>query len=206
MRVAMIWILAGIWGLAACGTPATLPPGTDTPESTQADVIPPPIVPIPPSPTRQPTALPTEAAGMGKDISPVDTPSPESAGSSPQTKSDGRQAVFPNTIIVYRREDRSLNNRRQWTIYRTGRIVADDGTEWQAGAGEVGRLFDMVESPDVWNLADGYSALPDCPDCIVHIVTVYRQGEVKKLIFSQGAPPLPGDLSRIVDEIKRLIK
>jgi hypothetical protein len=119
------------------------------------------------------------------------------------TATEGRVAVFPNTIIVYQREGGFAGRSEKWTFYPTGRIVAGDGTEWQVPAEQVKPLFDLAESPDFWNLNDSYPANA-CADCYVHTLTVYQKGETKTVTFVEDGD-LPATLQQTLDEINKLI-
>lgn len=165
--------------LAACASAA--PPSSAPPTSTVK--APPPTVP-PTTPT-----------------API--VSPEPSGVSP-TATDGRAAVFPNTIIVYQRQVGPTGDSKQWTFYHTGRIVAGDGTEWLTSADQVKLLFSLAEAPAYWNLTDSYPAAGTCADCIVHILTVYQGGKIKKTTITQGAI-LPADLQQMLNEVDTLI-
>jgi hypothetical protein len=152
------------------------------------------------SPASTPPASPLTTPA----VSPVTTPtaSPEPAAVSP-TATDGRTAVFPNTIIVYQREGGIAGLSNEWTFYHTGRIVTGAGAEWQVPADQVEPLFDLAESSDFWNLNDNYSTAT-CADCYVHTLTVYQNGEVKTVTFDEGAD-LPDTLQQMLDEINKLI-
>jgi len=120
------------------------------------------------------------------------------------TATEGRAAVFPNTIIVYQREGGFVGESKKWTFYHTGRIVAGDGTEWQVSADQVKPLFDLVESPGFGNLNDKYSAAGACADCYVHTLTVYQNGEIKTVTFVEDGD-LPATLQQMLDAINPLI-
>ena len=115
-----------------------------------------------------------------------------------------RSAVFPNTIIVYQRQDGTANTLQQWTFYHTGRILAVDGTEWQSPAERIKPLFSLVEALDYWGLKDTYAPTDACSGCQAHIITVYREGKIKKVVVTQGVE-LPSNLQRALDEIGSLI-
>ena len=128
--------------------------------------------------------------------------SPESAVATPTT--DGRAAVFPDTIIVYQREGGIAGKSEKWTFYHTGRVVTGDGTEWQVPADQVKPLFDLAESPDYWKLKDDYPAEGTCADCYQHSLTVFQKGETKTVTFVEGAG-LPTNLQQMLSEINQLI-
>lgn len=137
--------------------------------------------------------------------SPIETP-PSGGEATLILEPDDRRAVFPNTIIVYQREGGLFpGSPQQWTIYHTGRIVAADGTEWQVPATEVRLLFDSVEASDFWGLEDNYAPAGECLDCLVHTLTVYREGEIKEITIVQGLLDLPESLGQVLDEIYSLI-
>ncbi len=176
-RYSLLMVL--VIALAACA-------GAASPSST------PPTSPVnaPPSTTSSTTAtsplVPLEPAG----VTPVTT--------------DGRAAVFPNTIIVYQREGGIAGKSEKWTIYQTGRIVTGDGTEWQVPADQVKPLFDLVESPDFGKLKDSYPAAGACDDCYTHTLTVYHEGERQTVTFVEGSD-LPVDLQQLLGELNRSV-
>jgi hypothetical protein len=152
------------------------------------------------SPSSTPPASPLATPAVSPVTTPIAPPEPSAVAS---TTTDGRAAVFSNTIIVYQREGGIAGLSNKWTFYHTGRIVAGDGTEWQVPAEQVKPLFDLAESPDFWNLNDYYSA-GVCADCYVHTLTVYQNGEVKTVTFVEGAD-LPDTLQQMLNEINKLI-
>jgi hypothetical protein len=111
----------------------------------------------------------------------------------------GRIAEFPNTIVVYQRDS------GKWTIYLTGRIVGGDGSEWMVPAEGVKPLFDAVEANAFWELEGVYGAAEECPDCTVHGLTVYREGQIKEVAVTEGAVELPPILDQTLEALKRLI-
>ncbi len=171
--------------LVAC-SPAAIPQET-LPASQQATGI--------PSPIDQPT----------ESSSPIATPPPESSVSDGDAEPGGRQAVFPNTIIVYQWTGRSPGSPEKWTIYHTGRIVAGDGTEWQVTTRQVKELFDSVEAADFWELDDAYTPAEECADCPVETLTVFLDGEIKEIVVTEGALDLPELLNRALDGIDKLV-
>lgn len=198
--------------LVACGP-------TATPEAVQVEL------PASPSPTNRVATLreratdDTGSAGsatdditsreMATDDGETDTGRPAAeasptsgfVGTPSATDPGGRQAVFPNTIVVYRREGRFPNSPQKWTIYHTGRIVAGDGSELQASEQEVGRLFEILESSDFWNLADEYAPDGECVDCTVHTLTVYYRGEIKEIRVIRETPGLPEKLELVLGQV-----
>jgi hypothetical protein len=134
----------------------------------------------------------------------VTTPvSPLSPAPTPAASAEpGRLAAFPNTIIVYQQKG---DTTRQWTIYRTGRILADDGTERMVPAAQVTPLFELVERLDFWQLGSAYTAGDECPTCPLEVLTVYRGGEVKEITAVGEHAGLPAVLQQALDEISRLV-
>jgi hypothetical protein len=181
--------------LVACAAPAS-------PEATDSPV---------PSPFISPLAAGQEDAGLTiqgtGETSPIATPSPEvrPTEGAADAETGGREAVFPNTIIVYQREGVEPADTGKWTIYRTGRIVTGDGTEWQAPEALVAPLFEFVESPGAWEEAASCPAgTAECPECAgnaVHNLTVYGQGEVRQLALTEGCLDLTGPLRSALDAV-----
>lgn len=155
-----------------------------------------------PSPTSQPTALPTQEAATGSTGTVINTPAPQPADAATVAAPGGRSAVFPKTIVVYQREGGSASGLQQWTFYQTGRILAVDGTERQIPAERAQLLFSLAEAPDYWELKDAYAPTGECSGCLAHTITVYREGKIKKITVTQGAD-LPENLIRLLGEIQR---
>jgi hypothetical protein len=123
---------------------------------------------------------------------------------SPEARTGGRRADFPNTIIVYQRKDPSRDGQQKWTIYFTGRIVAGDGTEWQVPAAQVKELFSLVESPEFWEMSDSYGAADVCRDCTVETITVFRGESIKEVTIVDSSFSLPEELRQVLDELHRV--
>ena len=171
--------------LVAC-SPAAIPQET-LPASQQATGI--------PSPIDQPT----------ESSSPIATPASEASATDGDAEPGGREAVFPNTIIVYQLQGRPVGDWDKWTFYHTGRIVAGDGTEWQVTAEQVKELFDSVEAADFWELDDAYTPAEECPDCPVRTLIVFYDGEIKEIAVTEGALDLPELLNRALDQMDKLV-
>jgi hypothetical protein len=178
MKTLRFLILILVTMLVACGSAAAPEePGVASPE--------------PPTPTVQPP--------QATETTPP-TPSPEPAVPGDESaETGGRQAVFPNTIVVYQRDS------QKWTIYVTGRVVDGDGNEWMVPAEQVQPLFDSVEADSFWELEEAYGEAGDCPNCPVQKLTVYRGGEIKEITVSQELATLPKALGMALTTIDRAI-
>ena len=156
----------------------------------------PPISPLRPqavSPIATPIATPTA------------TPTATTEAALPAaTPSDGRAAVYPNTIIVYQREGGFAGTSDKWTIYPTGRIVAADGAAWQVPAEQVEPLFASVQSSAFASLATAKPATKPCADCYTHTVTVFGPGAPQTVTFTDGTH-LPAPLPQILAEVNRFV-
>jgi hypothetical protein len=165
--------------------------------------------------TEKSTALAVEDEATGEDAEsayPGVTANEQETGAAnpypePETLAtdDGRVAEFPNTIVVYRREGRFPDSPQKWTFYHTGRLVDEDGNEWQLPAETVKPLFDFVESPDFSALDRSYTASGECLDCLQHVLTVYREGEVHEITFTEGVSDAPEELTWLLDEMETLV-
>lgn len=144
----------------------------------------------------------TDNEGMAEAVNPY--PEPEVL-SGETDADDGRVAEFPNTIIVYRREGRLPDSPQEWTFYHTGRVVNEDGSEWQLPAETVNPLFDFVESPDFSSLDKRYAPSGECADCLQHVLTVYREGEVYEITITEGASDAPEKLNWMLGEMETLV-
>ncbi len=144
---------------------------------------------------------PVQTAQPTLPISPITTASSEAMDVDSGSESDGRQAVFPNTIIVYQKEEN--DSQQQWTIYHTGRIVDGNGTEQQAQS-EVKPLFDLVESSDFWELDNTYGPDDECLDCLKQVVTIYYKGDIKEITVIDPSTEIPQQLKDVLDRLDRL--
>ncbi len=149
-----------------------------------------------PSPIATPAYSPSATPATGGETG-------NSAPTVPATP-DGRVAVFPNTIIVYQRQGGIAGLSQQWTFYPTGRVVAGDGTEWQLSPEQVKPLFSLAEDAAFQQLEDSYPAAATCADCITHTLTVYQDGQVKKVTFTDSAS-IPAYLQQMLNELDQLI-
>lgn len=199
---AVRWLLLVFVGLlVACGGPVALP---------QATNVEPGALPSPTGP-----ALASATAEEGPDDGDAwpASPSPEPAATAAATdtvtaaatQTGGREAVFPNTIIVYQREGRFPDSPQKWTFYRGGRIVAGDGSEWQVPVESVAPLFEAVEAPAFQNLAGKYAPAGECLDCPVHTLTVYYQGKIKEVTVVRETPDVPEALRLVLDTIDSVL-
>jgi hypothetical protein len=85
---------------------------------------------------------------------------------------------------------------------------ADRRRRWKRVAGAealVAPLFELVESPGASEAAAGCPAgTAECPECAgnaVHTLTVYGQGEVRQLAFTEECLDLAGPLRSALDAV-----
>jgi len=191
--------------LTACGPAGSTPP-TEQPVVQQPTVAPTELQAQTEAEEDTPADSATKAAESPLATPAADSPLPTPIPAGEETTLDGRRAAFPGTIVVYQRGD------EQWTIYRTGYVISGDGTEWQVPASQVEELFDLVESPDFWQLRAHFvppQECPDCdkcPDCPAQKLTVYHEGEIKEVTVDYGAEDLPDRLRQSLDKIHTILR
>ena len=143
---------------------------------------------------------------LDKDCAEITAKAVLPVGATPETgEGDGRKAAFPNTIVVYSEAGLNGEDFQQWTIYHTGRILASDGEETQAGSTRVDFLFETVEATGFWALAESYGPLGGCPDYVVRTLTVYREGQIKQITVIGDPDGLPALLAHALSELKLLL-
>lgn len=117
---------------------------------------------------------------------------------------EGREAVFPNPLIVYTKEGRFPGSPVKWTIYPTGRVVDGSGQEWQLPEAEVQAIFAAADLRQINKLQQSYGAA-DCADCTVHTITVYGSEEPQKIVYTQAEGSWPADLEPLLGAIDALV-
>ncbi len=185
--------------LAGCGPIASPQAESDEAADPIATAL---VATIPPLSTVTVPSTPTDMIESTQN-SPLATPTVMNMADN-GTDSGGRQATFPNTIIVYQREGRFPDSPQKWTIYHTGRIVAGDGTEWQIPESEVEPLFALVEDQNLRTLDDNYAPDGECLDCLIQTVTIYAEGEVKEIVITNKPAHTPQNLNTILAELDKL--
>lgn len=79
--------------------------------------------------TASPSALQTPQTGVLSPSLLPTLPAEQPPYPEPPGQTGGRVANFPQPILVYRHEGRAPGSPCQWTIYLTGLIIADDGSQ-----------------------------------------------------------------------------
>jgi hypothetical protein len=121
-----------------------------------------------------------------------------------QTDSNDQSVDFSETRIVYRMEGGNLKSPVGFSIDPSGRVVSEDGMEWNIPPTDTKFMFDFVESQEFWNLEDIYGMREDCADCLMVYLKVYHQGDVKELRISSEASTLPTRLEYLLDQLSQL--
>jgi hypothetical protein len=132
--------------------------------------------------------------------------SPLASPAATSTVAPDRTPASPDTFIVYQREGGFAGTSDKWTIYPSGRVVSDDGPEWQVPVEQVAPLLTLVESPGFKELNAKYVPLGVCNDCFTYTLTVYGQGDPQTVTFVDGADwpePLQQASSAINEVIAR---
>gem|GEM_PF-3084542 len=119
----------------------------------------------------------------------------------PPGQPGGRVADFPNPILVYRHEGRSP---QQWTIYPTGLIVADDGSQRQVPPEEVAPLFDYFTSAAFWELDTLYVPTPERPGESLRRVIVYYQGGIREVALPEESGAAEKPLQPLLERLEQL--
>lgn len=184
MKIASLIVLVLVT-LVACG-PAAAPEETSV---APAEAPAPTALPSSEMVSPAPTATSPAVMSPLSPLSPLPKP----------TETGGRQAEFPNTIVVYRLDS------QEWTIYATGRIVGGEGMAWTVPVESVTPVFDAVEAEAFWDLEEVYGSAEGCPACPVQTLTVYRGGEVKAVTVRQEPETLPKPLATALEAIEGVI-
>ena len=128
------------------------------------------------------------------------------AGPTPtQGDAGGREATFPETILVYEREGRFPGSPAKWTFYQSGRVVTGDGAELSFPAETVSPLFELVASEAFAGVAGRYAPEGTCEDCTLHTLTVFGEGEPREVVVTEGATAVPAVLQELLSGLEVLI-
>ena len=175
-----------------------------------------PAIATQPAMTASQAGVPTETAIPRTPTLPVQTgqanppagyPAPSSGTDNPATQVEpgGREAVFPQTILVYVQEGNYPAGPIQWTFYPTGYVLASSGETWMLEPSQVAPLFSLVESAAFWSLADQYGSPEACQDCLVHTVNVFMDSQVKVIQVYPSGSELPLELQSALDLLAAIL-
>ena len=132
----------------------------------------------------------------------LSTASPEETPST--TNPGGRQAIFPQTILVFVKEGKFPGSPLQWTVYPTGRVLASSGQEWMLDRDQVAPIFDQISTPAFISLGLQYGSPETCRDCTAYTLYIYGPGEVQKIqVYSDGSQ-LPAELQVVLERLEIL--
>lgn len=143
------------------------------------------------------------------------TTSPDEAAPSPTAEANGaegsstgeggREAQFPNPIIVYERTGGLAGEMNKWTIHETGLIEDREGSRVELAAELVRPIFELVESEAFQQLEPSYGVESRCADCYTHTITVYGDDDPQQVIVVEGAVELPAALDDALAAINKVV-
>jgi hypothetical protein len=194
--------------LVACG-PATLPKTIEAESRTSLSPTVQPTVPPAEKPVMDmqssPIATPTKDQVEVAQNSPITTPSPASSANEEPGRETDKANVPNDVVIIFHRGGGFAGVNEQWTIYRDGRITANDGREWQITADQVEQLLIDIEALGFFELNDTYMPLDTCCDRFTYEVTVHKDNKANTVTTIDAAPNVPPELQQIITEINRVL-
>jgi hypothetical protein len=120
------------------------------------------------------------------------------------TSPGGREAIFPQTILVFIQEGKFPESPLQWTIYPTGRVLASSGEEWMLTQDQVAPIFDLIAAPAFARLAPQYGSPETCKDCLVYTLNIYNSGQPQQIKIYSDGDRLPEELKAVLEQLKTL--
>lgn len=192
MRSLPFYFLAVISLLAAC---SPFPTSSSTQEAETEATTPntaDSATENPPTPSPSPPPAPTATA------------EPEAALLEPTVSEADSQENKP--VLVYQRRGGPQNGPTQWSLYRDGRIVDDQGREQTVRPAQVTRLLETIESLGFFTIKE--SDLPEeaCCQGMTHTITSRWNEQTNTLTVSASAPETPDNLQQILEEVQQVIK
>lgn len=129
------------------------------------------------------------------------------------TKSSPLPAKTPlsegNPLIVFRRSGGFTGVSESWVIYEDGRVayqeeIKGERTTGEIEAQELARLLGLIEETGFFSFGDSYTPQNICCDRFSYEITVYKDGQIKRVATIDGAEA-PEGLWTIIGELNRLL-
>jgi len=148
-------------------------------------------------------AAENRSAGSSTRSPVTPTPSAEdiSKPATVEPKKDKEPATADGRVFIYKRELGMVNLSEEWTIYADGSLVEADGEEQKVDPEQVQMVLEMSKKLRLNNF---YVSIDHCCDLMIHTVTIYSDGETKKIVTDDGIRP-PADVTAVIDELGQLI-
>ena len=149
------------------------------------------------SATEKPTAESSALATVTSTPSAADVSEP--AGVEPNP--DKELSIADGRVFIYKRELGMVGLSEEWIIYVDGTAIEADGEKQKVDPQQVQMILEMSRDLSSQNF---YVSIDHCCDLMIHTVTIYSDGETKRIVTDDGIQP-PEDVRAVVDELGRLI-
>lgn len=161
------------------------------------------------SPTAESKALSAVTATISstaenKVLSPAAEAASAEEVSEPATRQPERAKAGDSAagqVIVYQQEGGFAGRSDEWIFYDDGSMVDPDGQRHAVDAQQVQAIVAMTQ--DI-NLQKAQTAPAACCDQITYTLTVYANGESKRIVTSDGAQQ-PAEVTAVFDKLGQLL-
>ena len=112
-----------------------------------------------------------------------------------------------DAVLIYERTGglKSIRSTEfSWQFYADGRIVGNDGREWQVPPAEVEKLVDDVLALGFAEFDASYIPADTCCDRVTHTLTVQKDGQVYKVSVLDAAEA-PAELFAAVEMVNNYL-
>ncbi len=208
MKLIKFLILVILGFLAACG-PATSSeivepePQASSPATTQLIAL--PTEKVTTEAKNSPVATPTGEQEEIAQSSPLATPSPAHPLGEEAENETGKANIPDDAAIVFHRSGGIAGVDEQWTVYRDGRVVANDGRAWQITAEQVEQLLADIEALGFFQLDNDFTPFDTCCDRFTYSLTVHNDDMVKTVTTIDDAANTPDALWNVLERVNSLL-
>jgi len=112
-------------------------------------------------------------------------------------------------VIIFRRSGGLSGVSESWIIYEDGRVIYQEEMKGESAAGEVeaqelAGLLALIEEVGFFSFSDSYLPQDICCDRFSYEITVFKDGQSKRVTTMDGAEA-PEGLWTIMGELNRLL-
>lgn len=112
-------------------------------------------------------------------------------------------------LIVFRRSGGLMGVSESWVIYEDGRVVYQEEIKGESAAGEidtqeVAQLLALIEETGFFSFSDSYMPQNICCDRFSYEITLFQDGQSKRVTTMDGAEA-PEGLWTIIGELNKLL-
>lgn len=114
-----------------------------------------------------------------------------------------------NPIIVFRRSGGLAGVSESWVIYEGGQVVYQEEIKEESATGEIeaqelAGLLGLIEETGFFSFSDSYMPQNTCCDRFSYEITVFKDGQSKRVTTMDGAEA-PEGLWTIIGELNKLL-